>query len=135
MMLIMFRSRKCNGRYEYEIEPGRWVSRQRIHQLRDRKAHRARLVIISAVKRGAITRGPCEKCGNPDSQCHHISYDDPYAIMWLCKEHHIQLRPKTYLLKQTPLDNVSKKQGRPKGKLLAPSQRLKIARSYYKIDV
>jgi hypothetical protein len=36
----VYKSRLREGRYEYEIAPGHWVSRQRIYQLRKQQSHR-----------------------------------------------------------------------------------------------
>jgi hypothetical protein len=38
---------------------------------------------------------PCEECGSPDSQLHHVRYDWPLDVRWLCIschgiEHQIQ---------------------------------------------
>jgi hypothetical protein len=31
----------------------------------------------------------CEICGNEDTDMHHVNYEDPLDIRWLCPEHHI----------------------------------------------
>lgn len=42
-----------------------------------------------AVLAGKIERKPCVLCGK-DSEGHHaFGYDDPYRVIWLCREHHI----------------------------------------------
>ncbi len=83
-----------SGRYLYEVEPGRWVSRQRVHQLRDRRKHNSRMRVIQALIRGRLKRQPCEVCGQPNAQCHHVSYEDD-VIQWLCKKHHKHPKPHT----------------------------------------
>jgi hypothetical protein len=116
-----------NGKYLYEVEPGRWVSRQRVNQLRNRKAHLARLNVNLAIKRGTLKRQPCEKCGKRNAQVHHLSYDDPYAIMWLCEKHHTH--PKPHILKGKPIDVNLGRRGKPKGKWISPSKRILLARN------
>ncbi len=125
------KSRKIDGRHEYEVSPGRWVSRQRVHQLRNRKAQRARQSITEAIKRGTLHRQPCEVCGSLESQSHHYSYDNPYAIMWRCKDHHQHARP--HRLKGAPIQSVGKS-GRPMGKWIPPDERIKNARHQFAID-
>jgi len=52
-----------------------------------------------ALRKGKLTRQPCEKCGSTDDiQAHHESYlkKDRLKVNWFCRkhhmEHHIQLR-------------------------------------------
>jgi hypothetical protein len=123
----MLNSKKDDlGRYLYEVEPGRWVSRQRVHQLRNIKAHRARLTIILAINYGSLKRQPCEICGKPNAQVHHLSYENAYAIQWLCKNHHDHAKP--HLLKGTPIPERLPA-GRKKGKRIPPLERISIARA------
>jgi len=42
---LQFPMRKAAGRWEFEVEPGRWVSRQRAHQI--------------------VARGPARRPGRP----------------------------------------------------------------------
>lgn len=51
--------------------------------------------ICNALRRGALTRGPCEVCGTTEKiQAHHDDYTKPYAIRWLCRTHHVELHHK-----------------------------------------
>ncbi len=123
----LFKSRKVGSRYEYEIEPGKWVSRQRINQMRNRKAHSARTTVNICLKTGTLKRQPCEKCGKPNAQFHHWNYDDAYAIIWLCEEHH-NLHSKPHVLNGQPFQSP-RNRGRPKGKWISPYDRIAMARS------
>ena len=40
-----------------------------------------------AIKRGLLTRLPCEVCGQK-AHAHHEDYSKPLAVRWLCKLHH-----------------------------------------------
>lgn len=40
------------------------------------------------IKRGHITRGPCQVCAAEPAQAHHPDYSDPRRVEWLCPEHH-----------------------------------------------
>lgn len=44
-----------------------------------------------AVKRGTITKLPCEVCGNTKSEAHHTDYNDAFSVRWLCFKHHREL--------------------------------------------
>jgi len=127
----MFKSRKLpSGKYEYEIEPGRWVSRQRVNQLRNRKAHSVRTTCYEALKVGTLTRQPCEKCGEPNAQFHHFSYDDAFAILWLCQKHH-NLIPRPRNLTGAELQPPRPHTGRKKGKWIRPLERIAALRKEF----
>ena len=32
----------------------------------------------------------CAICGNNEVEVHHENYDEPFVIIWLCKEHHLE---------------------------------------------
>jgi hypothetical protein len=40
------------------------------------------------VRVGKLIKTPCVECGEVKVQAHHTSYDDPYAVVWLCGMHH-----------------------------------------------
>jgi len=42
----------------------------------------------SALRRGLITRQPCEVCGALQAEGHHPDYDRPMHVIWLCRAHH-----------------------------------------------
>jgi len=41
------------------------------------------------LKRGKLTKAPCEQCGDPDSQMHHPDYNQPLNIVWYCRPCHL----------------------------------------------
>ena len=43
------------------------------------------------IKRGKITKLPCEQCNNPSSEAHHEDYNKPLIVKWLCRSCHIKL--------------------------------------------
>lgn len=52
-------------------------------------AHR---VVEGKLRRGKLTRKPCEVCGSEDRlNAHHDDYSKPLDIRWLCRLHHVQL--------------------------------------------
>ena len=58
-----------------------------------RKAHYA---VSNALRDNRLTKKPCEKCGDQDSQAHHDDYSKPLNVRWLCtkhhNEHHVEMR-------------------------------------------
>lgn len=58
------------------------------HHKRDRQKLRARNTLNKAVLRGAVSKEPCEVCGNPEVQAHHSDYTKPLEVKWLCNYHH-----------------------------------------------
>ena len=67
-------------------------ARQRTRQERWRErnpvAYWAHMATRSALKRGLLTKQPCEVCGNPKSEAHHDDYLRPLTVRWLCRLHH-----------------------------------------------
>ena len=49
---------------------------------------RARRRTRSAIKNGSIIKKPCEICNEVKSEAHHIDYNDPINVVWLCSKHH-----------------------------------------------
>lgn len=49
---------------------------------------KARRAVANALKTGAITRLPCEVCGDTKSEAHHEDYRKPLDVRWLCFYHH-----------------------------------------------
>ena len=43
------------------------------------------------VKRGKLTKLPCQMCGNYPSEIHHSNYTRPLEIIWLCPNCHRSL--------------------------------------------
>jgi hypothetical protein len=48
----------------------------------------ARAAAQKAVRDGVLKRGPCEDCGDPDTEAHHDDYSRPLDVRWLCRRHH-----------------------------------------------
>jgi hypothetical protein len=59
----------------------------------ERRAKRlARKIVQEAVRRGALVRHPCEKCGSEDRiHGHHDDYSKPMEVRWLCLPCHALL--------------------------------------------
>jgi hypothetical protein len=49
---------------------------------------RARWELNNAIRKGLLTRLPCERCGDPKSQGHHDDYSKPLDVHWMCRRCH-----------------------------------------------
>jgi len=58
---------------------------------RDRQKYLARVAVQNAVKRGKMTKQPCEQCGDPMVEAHHPDYTKRLDVVWLCRKHHAVL--------------------------------------------
>lgn len=56
-----------------------------------KKKANARAYLHQYVKRGKVKKEPCKVCGNEKSQAHHPDYSKPAEVVWLCREHHLEL--------------------------------------------
>jgi hypothetical protein len=66
--------------------------RNQIKYQRKVPAHikRARGWVNGRLKRGTLTRKPCEVCGDPKSEAHHPDHWQPHVFNWLCRQHHLE---------------------------------------------
>ncbi len=48
-------------------------------------AHQA---LRGALKRGLITKQPCEVCGAEETEAHHPDHLRALEVLWLCRKHH-----------------------------------------------
>lgn len=53
------------------------------------KRARCRRQTVMALYHGKIERQPCHCCGDL-AEAHHVDYDEPLSIVWLCKPHHME---------------------------------------------
>ncbi len=56
--------------------------------LNKKKAHNT---LNRAIRAGKIERMPCSDCGELKSEGHHVDYEKPFEVIWLCKQHHVDL--------------------------------------------
>lgn len=48
----------------------------------------ARKLVAMRVRRGKMTKGPCEVCAEVKVEAHHEDYSKPLEVRWLCQKHH-----------------------------------------------
>ena len=91
------RSARDRGYSLAEIGRFLGVSRQRIEQLLNDKAHKARRLLNDALTLGQITKpSHCEDCGHKRKalEAHHEDYSEPYLVKWLCIPCHNTVHPR-----------------------------------------
>ena len=88
---------------EYYKRPGA-RRRQKIYQDEYRKRSYVKAKIYArncttvAIKMGRICRGSCAVCGKEQGQVHHLDYNEPLMIVWLCPNCHRRLHKQLSLL-------------------------------------
>lgn len=60
-----------------------------------RKKANTRAYTHQLIKRGKLIKQPCKVCGNVNSESHHEDYTKPREVIWLCREHHLELHRMT----------------------------------------
>ena len=66
------------------------TERCRKYRMNNPKKSRAHDLVAYAMKTGALTRKPCEVCGQKSDVAHHDDYERPLEVRWLCAAHHRQ---------------------------------------------
>jgi len=52
------------------------------------KERKARVMLLNAIRDRRVKKMPCVVCGEVKSEGHHIDYNQPLVVIWLCKKHH-----------------------------------------------
>lgn len=72
----------------YFTDPEKNREKCKRHYYRHINEYRVRAKTSWAIKTGRIIKEPCKVCGNEKVQAHHLDYNDPFNIVWLCRTHH-----------------------------------------------
>lgn len=64
---------------------------ERLRKAKYAEKNKARAAVKRAVARGAIVKEPCYMCGDVKVYAHHLIYDFPLKVIWLCSLHHAQV--------------------------------------------
>jgi len=59
---------------------------------------KAKRIIRKLIKEEKIKKENCFFCGDPTTEIHHLLYEFPLKIIWVCEKHRIQLLPNHYLM-------------------------------------
>lgn len=63
----------------------------RAYQRTQNHRNRVRTITKRAIKKGLLTRRPCEVCSSIAAEAHHEDYTKPLQVRWLCRDHHMEL--------------------------------------------
>jgi hypothetical protein len=75
-----------NRKKERERTRERWRTDPRV---------RCRRALQNAKRRGKVKAEPCRECGGTEHiEAHHDNYDEPFNVVWLCRECHRELTQK-----------------------------------------
>lgn len=75
-------------RLNRESNARNYAKRKDYEKTRDRQKVLARNLVRRQVHRGKMVKGPCEVCGDPNTDGHHDDYSKPREVRWLCRAHH-----------------------------------------------
>jgi len=89
-------NRKVRVEYYREYDCVRSKTTERIEAIKklarkDDVKRLARIALRNAVARGKVKRLPCEQCGKTPADAHHPDYAKPLDVVWLCRQHHMDL--------------------------------------------
>lgn len=66
-----------------------WKAHDRKKKENNPKFHKAKSLVSSLVKAGRLLKTPCYYCGSKKNlEGHHLFYDEPEKVLWLCRMHH-----------------------------------------------
>lgn len=69
----------------------RKLTRQQRWQRKNPEKRAAHEAVRDALRRGQLTRQPCEICGSTENvDAHHRDYNFPLRVTWLCRLHHMR---------------------------------------------
>jgi len=89
----------CKAEHDRKINKRRSGVRCRVNEKpRDSQKNQIRAITKKAITQGLLVKRPCEACGNPTSELHHIKYDQPLDVQWLCDECHRKVHRKYHRL-------------------------------------
>lgn len=54
------------------------------------KKYKAHSLVSYHLRKGNLSKKPCEVCGSENSVAHHDDYSKPLDVRWLCQAHHKQ---------------------------------------------
>ncbi len=77
---------KFSDRKEYQRKYSK------LRRVKDKEKIACRQIFHTALRNGEVTKKPCSICESEEfAEGHHIDYDKPLEVIWLCKKHHRKL--------------------------------------------
>lgn len=74
-----------------EANPGKMTEYKRDWWHKNRDRLKVKDAVRYAVKTGKLVKTPCEVCGEEKVEGHHPDYSRPLDVVWLCKQHHMEI--------------------------------------------
>lgn len=84
-------NRTTARRRKYSNNKLRWIKR---NKEKDKAHNRVKWLI----KKGLLIRENCTICDTPRGHAHHIDYEYPDRVIWLCLKHHQMAHSKVFAL-------------------------------------
>lgn len=85
-----------NGSNHHNWKGGSLESARRYTRKNSLKQH-CRDITRGAIALGWIEVKTCEVCGNPKVQPHHVDYEQPFLVYFLCRKHHLEAHNGSFL--------------------------------------
>ena len=94
--VALYREENIEKIREYDRDRGNRQDSSYMDEYKRRypKKYKAHNMVSNHLKRGNISRKPCEVCGSHKSVAHHDDYSLPLDVRWLCQAHHMQWHAK-----------------------------------------
>ena len=83
-----------NQRGDRSLQTRRWIAKPG-----NRAKKSAHMAVYFAVKKGKLSKRPCESCGAEATVAHHDDYSKPLDVRWLCPQHHFEIHCKPASIK------------------------------------
>jgi len=88
--------RKTEDRVTYQREwaaanPGYMTKKKKDWWQKNKDRMRVKDALRYAIKTGKVLKTPCHVCGSEKVEGHHPDYSRPLDVVWLCKEHHLEI--------------------------------------------
>lgn len=80
--------KEIQNRY-WSKNPGKYLLKAKKYQSKFPLKLLAQKLVNQAIQKGELVRQPCQHCGKPKTEAHHVDYSKPLDVQWLCKKHHV----------------------------------------------
>lgn len=78
----------CKTCRKARINRVRTANNQKNYTLRNRAKQATRVLVSKLLKEGSLVKESCFLCNAPETVAHHLQYDYPDKVVWLCPPHH-----------------------------------------------
>lgn len=116
---------KKQGLTNAEIARQVGLSGERISQIigkspEAQKKAEARRILRYAISSGKIVKCPCMYCMDEKSEAHHVDYDKPLDVIWVCKKHHRQIHNSSRVraVSDTSAERTARKRAKQRAAIL-----------------